>query len=103
MTEPGEAQIPAKLTIRVGSLLGDRKLVLVNRPAESARHVLLKALVYALYLPAYPNLAVELPIGDRYRPDLVALGAVRPVAPSWYACCGCSRKPISSSPSRLRT
>ena len=33
----------------------------------------MKALLWALYLPQYPGLAVEIPIGDRYRPDVVQL------------------------------
>jgi hypothetical protein len=29
---------------------------------------------WALYLPLYPNLSVEIGVGDRYKPDVVALG-----------------------------
>lgn len=35
--------------------------------------MLLKALVFGLYVAAYPNLTVEVAIGNRYKPDLVAL------------------------------
>ncbi len=35
--------------------------------------MLLKAFLWALYLPAYPDLLVEVAIGDRYKPDVVAL------------------------------
>jgi hypothetical protein len=52
-----------------------RQVVFVKKPYESATHVLMKALLWALYLPDYPELTVEIPIGDRYRPDVVALGA----------------------------
>jgi hypothetical protein len=80
--DPGEPAIPRKLTVRAGG----RKLVLVKRPGESDRHVLLKALVFGLYVTHYPDLAVERPIGHRYRPDLVALdGDERPV---FWAECG---------------
>lgn len=48
-----------------------RRLVLVKKPGESAEHVWMKAFLWALYLPAYPGLAVEVPIGDRYKPDVV--------------------------------
>lgn len=33
----------------------------------------MKAFLWALYLPAYPDLSVEVSIGDRYKPDVVAL------------------------------
>jgi len=33
----------------------------------------MKAFLWALYLPLYPNLTVEIRIGDRYKPDVVAL------------------------------
>jgi hypothetical protein len=33
----------------------------------------MKALLWALYLPIYPKLSVEIAIGDRYRPDVVEL------------------------------
>ena len=55
-------------------------LVLIKRPAESAEHVLQKALVWALYLPAYPDLRVEVPLPgpERYKPDLLSLDGERP-------------------------
>lgn len=59
-----------KLTLRAHG----RQVVFVKRPVEHSRHVLMKAFLWALYLPAYPGLAVEIDIGDRYRPDVVALG-----------------------------
>jgi hypothetical protein len=52
-----------------------RQVVLVKKPVERAEHVLMKALLWALYLPAYPEAAVEVSIGDRYKPDVVQLGA----------------------------
>jgi hypothetical protein len=33
----------------------------------------MKAFLWALYLPTYENLVVEVPVGDRYKPDVVAL------------------------------
>jgi hypothetical protein len=51
-----------------------RQVVFVKRSNERAEHVLMKAFLWALYLPAYPNLAVEVRVGDRYKPDVVALG-----------------------------
>jgi hypothetical protein len=43
----------------------------------------MKALGYAMFAPLYPELEIELPVGLRYKPDLVALndgGAGRPRA-----------------------
>jgi hypothetical protein len=57
---------------------GNRKLILIKKPMESDRHVTMKALIWALYLPEYPQLQVEVPIGDRYKPDLVQMGASGP-------------------------
>jgi len=82
MTARGEAPLAGKLTVRAGG----RKLVLVKRAWESERHVLLKALVFGLYVGAYPDLAVERPIGHRYTPDLVALGPDG--RPDFWAECG---------------
>jgi hypothetical protein len=49
-----------------------RQVVFIKRPIESNEHVLMKALLWALYLPTYPSLSVEVSIGDRYKPDLIA-------------------------------
>lgn len=51
----------------------DRKMILAKNPNESGEHVLMKAFLWALYLPDYPTLTVEIRIGDRYKPDVVAL------------------------------
>jgi len=58
-----------KLTLRAHG----RKVVFVKRSGESLEHVLMKAFLWAMYLPRYPGLAVEVPIGDRYKPDVVQL------------------------------
>jgi hypothetical protein len=44
-----------------------------QRPGESYGHVLLKALGYAMFVGEYPGLEIELAVGLRYKPDLVAL------------------------------
>jgi len=56
-----------KFTFRVGG----QKLVLVKKAVESQRHVVMKALLWALYLPEYPELQVEMAIDNKYKPDLV--------------------------------
>lgn len=50
-----------------------RTLVLVKRRSEKLEHPLMMALLWALYLPQYPDLRVEVPIGLRYKPELVQL------------------------------
>jgi hypothetical protein len=73
-----------KLTVRAHG----QSLVLVKRPIESAEHVLQKALLWAIYLPRYPALRVEvhLPQPSRYKPDLLALDVLQ--APSFWGECG---------------
>ena len=51
-----------------------RQVVFVKRSNERTAHVVMKALLWALYLPEFPSLTVEVRIGDRYKPDVVALG-----------------------------
>ena len=64
-----ELNLRRKLTVRAHG----RTLVLVKRPVEKLEHRLMMALLWALYLPRYPDLRVDVPIGSRYRPDLVQL------------------------------
>ncbi len=49
------------------------QVVMIKRPVESSEHVIMKALIWALYLPNYPEARVETPIGLRYKPDVIAL------------------------------
>lgn len=58
-----------KLTLRAHG----RQIVLVKRRLESIEHVLMKAFIWAMYLPEHPDLSVEVPIGDRYKPDVVQI------------------------------
>lgn len=51
-----------------------RQAVFVKRPNEHTSHVLMKAFLWGLFLPDYPEMAIEVPVGDRYQPDVVALG-----------------------------
>ena len=71
-----ERELRRKLTVKAhGSTL-----VLIKRPIESIEHVWQKALLWALYLPTYPDLRVEVPLpgASRYKPDLLALDGERP-------------------------
>jgi hypothetical protein len=51
------------------------QVVLVKHKHERPAHVWMKALLWALYLPAYPDLQVEVPVPreNRYKSDVVAL------------------------------
>lgn len=64
-----ELMLRRKYTLRAHG----KQVVFVKKSNEHASHVLMKAFLWALYLPQYPNL-VEFSIGDRYKPDVVALG-----------------------------
>lgn len=73
--------------------LAGRRVRLWQRPGESFDHVLLKALGYAMFVGEHPALEIELSVGLRYKPDLVALASEtkrRPRAgvrfPFWGEC-----------------
>ncbi|MEM1116100.1 MAG: hypothetical protein AAF845_17500 [Bacteroidota bacterium] len=74
---PTDLALRRTLTVRAHDGRGLRKLVLVKKRGESIEHVLMKAVLWALYLPDYPGVQVEVPIGDTYKPDLVALAPPR--------------------------
>lgn len=61
--------LPRKLTLRAHG----HQVVLFKKANESMEHVLMKALIWALYLPKYPDAGIEPTIGDRYKPDVVML------------------------------
>jgi hypothetical protein len=50
-----------------------KQIVLVKKRNERSEHVFMKAFLWALYLPQFPNLTIEVAIGGRYKPDLVAM------------------------------
>jgi hypothetical protein len=62
-----------KLTLRAH---GDQ-VVFVKRAQERIEHVWMKAFLWALYLPDYPDLSVEMDVGDKYKPDVVAMAPRR--------------------------
>ena len=61
-----------------------QRLVVFKKSGEKTSHVLMKAFLWAIYLPEFPELVVELSIGHRYKPDLVAVRDGRPVF--WGEC-----------------
>jgi hypothetical protein len=52
--------------------LAGRKVKLWQRNGESYEHVLMKSLGYAMFADEYPTLEIEIKVGLRYKPDLVA-------------------------------
>jgi hypothetical protein len=57
-----------KLTLRAHG----EQVVFVKHKQERIEHLWMKAFLWALYLPDYPDLSVEVRVGDRYKPDVVA-------------------------------
>ena len=53
--------------------LAGRRVRLWLRQGETYGHVLMKALGFAMFVAEYPGLEIELRVGLRYKPDLVAL------------------------------
>ena len=89
---PPSDALRRKLTVRAHG----RSLVLVKRAEESGEHVVQKALLWARYLPAYPELRVEqrLPFPSRYKPDLYALDATGQSVRFWGECGVVSREKL---------
>ena len=52
--------------------LAGRRVRIYKRLGESYEHVLMKALGYAMYVEEFPRLEIEVRVGLRYKPDLVA-------------------------------
>lgn len=55
--------------------LAGRKVRLWQRGGESYEHILMKALGYAMFVETYPTLEIEMKVGLRYKPDLIARDA----------------------------
>ncbi|MBA2645294.1 MAG: hypothetical protein H0U81_00720 [Pyrinomonadaceae bacterium] len=70
--------------------LAGRRVRAWQRPGESYEHVLMKALGYAMYVAEFPTLEIEVEVGLRYKPDLVARGDAAGVGggrfPFWGEC-----------------
>jgi hypothetical protein len=69
MSDP--VSLRRKLTVRAHG----QSLVLIKRPMERAEHVIQKALLWAIALPQYPAVRVEVPLPQpsRYKPDPLAV------------------------------
>ena len=64
-----EIKLQRKWTFRAHG----EQMVFIKKTFESEIHVLTKAFIWALFLPDYPDLSVEIQIGNRFKPDLVQL------------------------------
>lgn len=53
--------------------LAGKRVRLWQRAGESYEHVLMKALAYAMFAAEYPHLEIEIKVGLRYKPDLIAV------------------------------
>jgi len=74
-----------------------RELSLYQRRGETYRHVLLKALGFALFRPLYPNLEIEPELGLRYTPDLLSRFQ-RPRSPHHFRLWGeCGDKAVAKA------
>lgn len=63
-----EPALPRKWTVRAAG----QRVTLSKGMRESSRHVIMKAMLWGVYLPQYPTLTIEIRIQDKYKPDLVA-------------------------------
>jgi len=52
--------------------LAGQRVRLWQRNGESYEHILMKALGYAMFIEKYPTLEIEVKVGLRYKPDLIA-------------------------------
>ena len=58
-------------------LIKRKSIKLWQRQGESYKHVLMKALGYAMFVGEYPDLQIETPVGLRYKPDLIVVSENR--------------------------
>lgn len=66
--------------------LTGKRVRLWQRPGESYEHVLMKALGYAMFSRKYPHLEIEVKVGLRYKPDLIAPGEENGDFDFWGEC-----------------
>ncbi len=55
--------------------LAGKRMRLWQRQGESYEHILMKALGFAMFAEQYPTLEIEVKVGLRYKPDLIAQNA----------------------------
>lgn len=75
-----DGELPRKLKLRAHG----QQVVFGKGSGESSRHVLMKVFLWALYLPQYPHMTIEIAIGDKYKPDVVAFDETRTGKPLFW-------------------
>lgn len=65
--------------------LAGKRIRLWQRTGESYKHILMKALGFAMFAREFPNLEIETKLGLRYTPDLIAFNAENDYA-FWGEC-----------------
>lgn len=55
--------------------IADQRVRLWQRNGEGYGHILMKVLGYAMFVSEYPTLEIEVKVGLRYKPDLIARNA----------------------------
>lgn len=55
--------------------LAGNRVRLWQRTGESYEHILMKTLGYAMFVGEFPTLEIEIKVGLRYKPDLIARNA----------------------------
>ena len=55
--------------------LAGQRIRLWQRTGESYEHILMKALGYAMFVGEFPTMEIEVRVGLRYKPDLIAKNA----------------------------
>ena len=66
--------------------LAGKRVRLWQRAGESYEHVLMKALGYAMFSGKYPQMEIEMKVGLRYKPDLIAVGEAKGDFDFWGEC-----------------
>lgn len=64
-------RLPLNLMLHDFNLAGNR-VRLWQRRGESYEHILMKALGYAMFVSEFPTMEIEIKVGLRYKPDLIA-------------------------------
>lgn len=71
-----EPTFPEILTRTQWTLIRENHSVTFWRtPEQDTTHHLMKAFLWALYLPDYPTVRIEQSVEDRYKPDVIAIDA----------------------------
>ena len=63
-----------------------QSLVSFKKSGEKSSHVYLKAFLWGIYLPSFPDITVEVSVGLRYKPDLVSWDEMRQRPRFWGEC-----------------